>query len=1260
MYEFKHKDLRFSRGGLDELIAYDRYCITSANVASAPEGAIVIFSDDGGKTQKVGTIVAKNNDIGAMTVEAHDSSGEYTVLYENTRWVRETTPQQLWTRWAKGAASVEKEELRASVEDEFRWLLDGFKYVPGGQVAIMLGREFSGYETEKSRLTAYNCLVRPSPDCSSDKTPLENWLAILETAYKIADAMAYGSGVGVNVSTVPERIVCPSIVRAESFRFALDELHAEIGMFTSTEFENIIKGGYGLRYTPIVVEDSRAGIFEALKETVKIIYDGGFVALNFSQLRPKGAPVKGVGGVSSGAVSWMKLFDLVAGMLQKPFINAVDVAELYAFIPNLISQGGNRRGAEWLGLNIDHPNIQGFIHAKETGGRITGANLSVVVNDEFMQKVKNGDPTSQQLFGEIAESAWKSGEPGLIFIDTVNRRSNTNYFETITATNPCFSGNMRLLTKRGYRKFEDLDNKEVTLINKEGHFSAGKIWCTGEKQLISLRFFDKSTLECTPDHKLMCSDGSVIEAKDAKGKQLMPFFKRIMPNNIKYQKLGFIQGDGVLTDLLNPNKSGITVNIGKKDLDDVAPLFKDPVSGRRIYSAELIEDLRDLRFHLEKLPERKFPFTYDSWSLVEKANFLRGCYSANGTVLSTEKSGGRIVYKTTSRAFAEKLAQTLKNDFGIASYTTWEKGKVVSFSNGDYLCKNSCNVNIVQYKSKLKFAQAIGFIQDYKLEVLEKQLIRFAPKVQEVKELGVQKVYDFSEPETHWGIVEDFVVHNCGEEPLPPDGVCNLGHINLPMFLSYDEERNEYRVDCDELRKAVEIAVRFQDNIIDYTAYFDPAIEAVQKTERRIGIGTMGLATVLIKLGIRYGSEKTKEFVSYLYNEIAKAAYSASVKLGIEKGSFPKYDYRQIKPGAFLYQLFNGFVPMHLRNAALLTQAPTGRTGTMIDNMPGYNCSTGIEPYFAFKYYRASRLGVAEQEVELVCDWHETHPGEELPDYFVTAQDLSPLEHVEMQATIQKYVDASISKTINMPADASVQDVKDAYILAWETGCKGITVYRDGSRSAQVLATTKEKVKLEETEEAKIKQPLVIDKDTEVTIISANSSTPFTKRPRVLYGKTVKQQTPLGNLYVTINRNEQGGIEEIFLKLGKVGTDVLAIVDALGLLATLALSDRLSGLPQENKLEWIARKLRGIKGSTSIGFGPNKVESLPDALGKVLAEELEIEQPNEPYPEEDDLAPSAELLQQPASDICPECGNASLVKEEGCTHCALCTYSKCG
>lgn len=308
------------------------------------------------------------------------------------------------------------------------------------------------------------------------------------------------------------------------------------------------------------------------------------------------------------------------------------------------------------------------------------------------------------------------------------------------------------------------------------------------------------------------------------------------------------------------------------------------------------------------------------------------------------------------------------------------------------------------------------------------------------------------------------------EQFLPPWGVCNLGHIVLSRF--YNPLTNE--VDWNKLKRAVRAGVRFQDNMIDYTDYFMEENREQQLGERRVGLGTMGLATLLIKMGKKYGAEETMPFIDKLFKFIAVSAYEMSIEIAEEKGKFPFCEPEKMAQSGFMKRMLpelskeykDKFFNTGIRNVTIITQAPTGSTGTAIDNLLqqyGDGTSTGIEPYFAFSYWRASRSGQAvEQKVPLIEDIAKKlgKPIEEI-DFLVTAQELTPKEHIYVQSAIQKWVDSSISKTANCPSTFTVEDAIELYQLAYEMGCKGVTIYRANSREAQVLSVDKESAKLE-------------------------------------------------------------------------------------------------------------------------------------------------------------------------------------------------------
>lgn len=559
-------------------------------------------------------------------------------------------------------------------------------------------------------------------------------------------------------------------------------------------------------------------------------------------------------------------------------------------------------------------------------------------------------------------------------------------------------------------------------------------------------------------------------------------------------------------------------------------------------------------------------------------------------------------------------------------------------------------------------------------------------------EPGVVFIEYYNDMSNSWYFNPIICTNPCGEQGLPAWGVCNLSAVNLSKF--YDEANDD--VNWDELGRVVRDSVRFLDNVIDRTPYHFEENETNQKGERRVGLGTMGLAELMIKLRIRYGSPESLEFLDKLYGFMAKEAYLSSSEIAAEKGSFPHFDTEPFLQSGFMKNMVEEYPEVGesieangMRNVTVITQAPTGSTGTMVGT------STGIEPYFAFEYYRQSRLGFDKQYVPIAQQWKDENPGQELPDYFVTAMTLSAEDHIRVQAAIQRWVDSSISKTANCPSDFTVEETKRLYELAFDLGCKGVTIYRDGSRDTQVLQTEKKEDASEdsaaETSEAVSEASatagdtadtneaaalnnlsgslaVTVDKETEQVFDKQYKS-----RPQVLRGATYKINTPFGMAYITIN--DLNGIPgEIFLNVGKAGSDVFAMAEALGRVCSLFLRYGDHG----NKVKLLIKHLKGIGGSGAIGFGANRVESIADAVAKALEMHIEATGGNETAASVASVsmtpAPVTATIEAEAGDngariysagpidsrdLCPSCGGASLMNVEGCKTCSNCGYSRC-
>jgi ribonucleoside-diphosphate reductase alpha chain len=333
-----------------------------------------------------------------------------------------------------------------------------------------------------------------------------------------------------------------------------------------------------------------------------------------------------------------------------------------------------------------------------------------------------------------------------------------------------------------------------------------------------------------------------------------------------------------------------------------------------------------------------------------------------------------------------------------------------------------------------------------------------------------------------WYLGEIMATNPCGEQPLLNGSTCNLSAINWGRMIKevgQDEHGAIYEIDWVKFGKTIAIAQRFLDNVIDATHYFDPSLQEWQQGERRVGLGLLGLADLLIALRIPYGSKESLEVVEQMIKFQRNVGYMTSVELAIEKGSFPFYDKEKYAQGGFFKTLpdeiqwaINTF---GIRNGTNMTIAPTGTTGSITPSLldPMGSVSTGCEPHFAMKYHRLSRIGSTIQYAGVAQAYMNEHPDAELPEWFVGAMDLSPEDHVAMQAVLQKYIDTSISKTVNCPASYTEQDVAEVYVLAHKMGLKGTTIYRDGSRDEQILSNIDTENEAPEAQEIEVKETKV-------------------------------------------------------------------------------------------------------------------------------------------------------------------------------------------
>ncbi|OGN73933.1 MAG: ribonucleotide reductase [Chloroflexi bacterium GWB2_49_20] len=555
----------------------------------------------------------------------------------------------------------------------------------------------------------------------------------------------------------------------------------------------------------------------------------------------------------------------------------------------------------------------------------------------------------------------------------------------------------------------------------------------------------------------------------------------------------------------------------------------------------------------------------------------------------------------------------------------------------------------------------------------------------------------------------------CGEQWLGAYENCCLGSINLAEHCA-----SNGLVDWESLRQSVELSVRFLDNVVEANAYVPavPQLKEAAHRARRIGLGIMGLADLMYHTGVRYGSEVGQEFGSQVMEFVRYHAMKTSIELAEVRGPFPAIQGSIYDPDNLTWQPPQAMIPSTkdwgrpqmdwdaitreikkhgIRNAAQTTVAPTGTIAT-VAGCEGYGC----EPVFALAYIRhvndngkdlqltyasprfeqaLSKAGIDSETSQVIIEEVMQHGTcqdiskvpEEIRNTFVVSADITAEEHVHMQAALQAFVDNSLSKTVNFNENASVEDVAKVYMLAWELGCKGITVYVTGSREKVVLETRATAQKKENVPFVQNFHPEPgaetvhdISRDEIATQLAGWHETKK-PRPRALIGRTYSVETPLGKAFITVNQNGGDHPFEVFINTAKAGSETAAVSEAIGRLISYIL--RLaSPIPPRDRLAEIVNQLGGIGGGRSLGFGPHRVRSLPDGVGQVLNEYLKGETDPEIMEKkisgnghfgEEQAKQDLDLSPPKMGDLCPDCGEATMVSEEGCRKCYTCGFSEC-
>jgi len=839
------------------------------------------------------------------------------------------------------------------------------------------------------------------------------------------------------------------------------------------------------------LEDSMDQIGDFQKNCGVLWSEGGGVGCNASFLRPENAPIIQKGGESSGPISFLKWANAGA---------------------NCIKTGGARRAAALAMMLVTHPDIIKFINAKLVDGELNCFNISVGVIEDFLEAVEADSDwnlkwgnkqwitlKAREIWDLILTNMVKCAEPGLINWDNL-RSNNSYYFDPIL----CFTGDTLISTTKGLIPIKDLVDKKVKtisdlrVIGSQGTFIEDGIgFKSGVKEIFEIKLQNNQKIKLTDNHKVWTKDGWK-EVKNLKVKEDYMYVQNSISqhfvNNLENEKefdngylLGLLVGDGWICKNNNTTQYGFCFNENEEDMMN----FVETKINNLILSG------RHTNWHRSSNGSKSFELTTSSKDVVEyfkrwgyycdvneygymrgtrrsskfisddvlqespsfKRGFISGLYDSDGSIQRVGNGntgkGKKITLVTSKKNIAERI-QIMLNEFGIPSSIGSRISKLNEKLFTAYTVNISRKLSCMAFKKLIgsKHSEKSNILNDYEFGSIWNEKYYGMFKVKSIKSLGEQEVYDVETNVTHSLIANGIVVHNstnpCGEVPLGAHGVCCLGSLVLPNFITGKTNTN-----WQLMEKTVHNAVRFLDNIIQVNRYVIEDVKRKAFDGRRIGLGVMGLAEYLFSKGVKYGSQEAIRVTNTLMENIRNFAYESSIKLAEEKEPFPKFDSREYSKAHFIKSLpaktRMDIKKYGIRNVTLLAIAPTGTISLLPE------VTSSIEPLFCKAYLRHDEIS----------DRAYIHPiykkiienNEKTPDWYVDSFNLKPEDHFETQVAVQRYVDGAVSKTINCPKEFKSEQLSNL-LLEYIRDLKGCTVYVDGSREGQILnPLTKKEIK---------------------------------------------------------------------------------------------------------------------------------------------------------------------------------------------------------
>lgn len=1039
--------------------------------------------------------------------------------------------------------------------------------------------------------------------------------------------------------------------------------------------------------------DSIEEIYKTCSDMARTYSYGGGVGVDISSLRPNGAIVKNSAKTTTGAVSFMKTFDVVTGTIGQ----------------------NSRRGALMISISSEHPDLEEFIDVKANTDQINNANISVRVSNEFMKAVADKNDyilrwpcnidisklliTKQvitnmeynvlkgidsdeygrvyikkvkawDLFRKIAKNNWDYGEPGILYWDRIENyhlmSKNKNF--KYAGVNPCVTGDTKILTDKGYVRIDSVVGEKVNIWNGfEWSEVIPKV--TGHDQDIYMVCFSNGTrVKCTKYHKFLLTDGRRVEAKDLKEwdrvpKCTYPVIESPDPIDVD-DKIAYTSG--YFSVSYNFENGNIPIII--------LPENKTHLAQYITFHEQIANADGSITLKIDN-PNRRFFVPDTTWSIKSRLIWLSGFIDADGY---DENGIGRVSVRHNDKAFLRRV-QLMLQTLGVRSTITRTsrrgRKRMVKIGEDKYEERIMHDMFRLRIHAKSMVELMKLGLKQHILDLKIREVcdtIRKYDCIRSIRFIGVHDtVYCFNEPKNHTAIFDGCLTCQCAEEPLPDGGACLLGSMNL-----YEYAKND-GFDWEMFDRDVRTATRWLNEIQEENIGLQP-LEIQKKTAKeykQIGLGLFDLAGTLIKLGIKYGDKEAQDFAEKVTHRMLIAAFEQSCDLNTEgvvyDNMFDSEFYQtQIKP--FISEKYVNKYPL---NSQLLTIAPTGSISTMLNAGAG-----GGEPIFRISYTRDTKsIGEKTYHVcsNAVLDYFngDNYAVDEsiLPEYFITADKIAPINRIEMQSALQQNIDASISSTINLPKTATVDDIYDIYFNAWKKGLKGVTVFRDGCKRIAILNSEnsdRENETIFNTVNAP-KRPKVLDADYyQVSVKGENFIIIvglLNNKPYELFALPCESEQKI--------KNHKGKITRLKKRVYKFESEFLTIDNiAIEMNKDYNISDetkKISEIANEGKtlskfdtelikesvgniINWCdKREYRNValhvSGNLRTGMRVEDIIKLEEkcadtivSFPKVIARVLSKYQKN------------GEM-----DEVCPECGE-KLIMEGGCKHCPACSWSACG